>query len=60
MTGAPGAQKIEGLDTLTKLRRLYLYSNKISKLENLDKLTSLEVLWVANNQIGNCDRCYHL
>ena len=34
-------RKIEGLDNLKNLERLYLVSNKIGKIENLDKLTNL-------------------
>ena len=40
---------IEGLEQLTKLEDLTLYSNRISKIENMDNLENLQVLSVGNN-----------
>ena len=34
--GSNAITKIEGLDTLSKLRKLHLTSNKIKRLENLE------------------------
>ena len=44
-------QKIEGLTANKQLRRLYLYSNMITKIENLSHLSELEKLWLNNNEI---------
>ena len=44
-------QKIEGLQELKLIQKLYLYSNEISCIENLDHLTELEVLWLHGNKI---------
>uniref|UniRef100_A0A182SQH0 Dynein axonemal assembly factor 1 homolog n=1 Tax=Anopheles maculatus TaxID=74869 RepID=A0A182SQH0_9DIPT len=43
--------KIENLEPLTKLERLYLRWNLIKKIENLDHLTSLIELELYDNQI---------
>lgn len=48
-------QKIEGLDSLGMLRKLYLYDNKISKIENLDQLSELQILWLNGNLITNVE-----
>ena len=47
--------QIEGVSTLTKLRKLNLSFNKIQKLEGLSTLTTLEVLELGKNQISNVD-----
>lgn len=52
--------RIEGLEALTNLRELYLYSNKIPRIEGLENLTSLEVLWLADNYIGAIEGVTHL
>ena len=48
-------EKIEGLDKLSVLEDLSLFSNRISKLENLDYLTNLNVLSVGNNELYSLD-----
>lgn len=48
-------QKIENLHYTKHLRKLYLYSNKISVIENLDELVDLEVLWLNENEIVNIE-----
>lgn len=40
-------EKIENLDTLTKLKDLSLFNNQIRTLENLDNLKSLEILSIG-------------
>ena len=37
---------------MTKLKKLILNSNKISKIENLDFLSKLSVLELGDNKIG--------
>ena len=44
-------RKIEGLENLTKLRRLYLVNNKIGRIENIAHLTQLEMLELGDNKI---------
>lgn len=44
-------RKIEGLDALVKLRKLFLVSNKISKIENVSHLKELEMLELGDNRI---------
>lgn len=39
-----GLQKLEGLDTLTKLRCLYLQQNLITQIENVQCLVSLRAM----------------
>ena len=34
---------IGGLEHCTRLRRLFLYSNRIARIEGLERLTALEV-----------------
>lgn len=43
--------KIENLDELVNLKKLYLVHNQIFKIENLDKLTELELLELGDNKI---------
>ncbi len=45
-------QKIEGLDTLTKLTDLSLANNRIEEIRGLDKCESLEFLSLANNRLA--------
>merc|ERR1712215_577869 len=44
-------RKIEGLENLPNLTRLYLVSNKIAKIENLESCTKLEMLELGDNKI---------
>ena len=44
-------EKIEGLEKLTKLTDLSLFSNNISKLQGLETLKQLNVLSVGSNKI---------
>jgi len=46
---------LEGLTSLTKLRRLNLSFNKISKLEGLSNCQMLEFLELGKNQINDVD-----
>ena len=48
-------EKVEGLDTLSKLEDLSLFSNRITKLEHLDHLPCLNVLSVGNNELESLD-----
>lgn len=43
--------KIEGLDNLLNLKKLFLSSNKISKIENLNHLVNLKLLELGDNKI---------
>ena len=48
---------VEGLGRLTKLRKLYLPSNKFRKIENISHLSQLVLLELGANQIRvNCLR----
>jgi len=42
---------MEGLDTLTSLRSLWLGKNKIEKIENIQNLSQLTQLDVQNNRL---------
>ena len=44
-------RKIEGLENLTNLRKLFLVNNKISKIEKINHLTKLEMLELGANRI---------
>lgn len=46
-----GFLEIEGLDSCTELRCLYLQENCISEIKNLDKLESLDTINLAKNQV---------
>lgn len=46
---------IEGLDQLTKLEDLTLYSNRISKIENMDNLENLQVFSIGNNVLKDLE-----
>ncbi|XP_041353285.1 leucine-rich repeat-containing protein 9-like isoform X2 [Gigantopelta aegis] len=48
-------KKIEHIDSIIGLKKLYLYGNEISVLDNLFRLTELEVLWLNNNFITNIE-----
>lgn len=48
-------QKIECLQHVTHLQKLYLYSNEISRIENLEYLSELEVLWLHGNKIKDIE-----
>ena len=48
-------EKIEGLETLTKLEDLSFYNNKISCIENLDTLHNLTFLGMGNNCLDQLD-----
>ena len=48
-------QKIDGLKQLTKLEKLYFYSNNISKIENIEHLTKLHTLWLNDNRISDIE-----
>lgn len=43
--------KIENLDTLVNLQKLFLVSNKITVVENLSSLTNLTMLELGDNKI---------
>ena len=51
-------QKIEGLNTLTELQDLSLFSNEIKKVENIDNCTKLNVLSLGNNKIADLESFY--
>lgn len=44
-------RKIENLDNLVKLKKLFFVHNKISKIENLQRLVELEMLELGDNRI---------
>jgi len=44
-------RKIEGLESLTKLKKLYFVQNKISVIENVGHLTELRMLEFGSNRI---------
>ncbi|KAK3279254.1 hypothetical protein CYMTET_12847 [Cymbomonas tetramitiformis] len=47
--------KIEGIETLSKLKKLVLTNNKITRVENLGSLESLEHLLIQGNQITSLE-----
>lgn len=54
---------IENLGCLTKLKKLYLVQNKVSKIEGLQNLSQLEMLELGANKIRvsttvSCDSVY--
>jgi len=56
---------IENLGCLTKLKKLYLVQNKVSKIEGLQNLSQLEMLELGANKIRvsttvSCDSVYCL
>lgn len=44
-------RKVEGLEQLTCLKKLFLLHNKISSIANLDHFTCLEMLELGSNRI---------
>ena len=48
-------EKIEGLETLTKLEDLTFYNNRISCIENMDTLNNLTFFAIGNNCLGQLD-----
>lgn len=44
-------EKIEGIETMTKLKFLELGDNKIKEIENISTLTNLEQLYIGKNKI---------
>lgn len=44
-------RKVEGLEQLTSLKKLFLLHNKISSIANLDHFTCLEMLELGSNRI---------
>lgn len=44
-------RKVEGLEQLTRLKKLFLLHNKISSISNLDHFTCLEMLELGSNRI---------
>ncbi len=44
-------RKIEGLECLAKIKKLFLLHNKIASIANLDQLTSLQMLELGSNRI---------
>ena len=44
-------RKIEGLESQTPLKKLFLLHNKISSITNLEHLTGLEMLELGSNRI---------
>lgn len=42
---------IEGLNNLSKIQDLTLYSNKIKKIENMDALKELHMFSIGSNEI---------
>ncbi|KAK0133869.1 Dynein regulatory complex subunit 3 [Merluccius polli] len=53
-------EKIQGLETLTKLEDLTLYNNRISCMENMDTLKNLTFLSIGNNSVGQLDNVIYL
>ncbi|XP_030231369.1 dynein regulatory complex subunit 3 isoform X2 [Gadus morhua] len=53
-------EKIEGLETLTKLEDLTFYNNKISCIENMDTLNNLTFFAIGNNCLGQLDNVIYL
>lgn len=51
-------RKIQGLESLVKLRKLFLVSNKIEKIENISHLKELEMLELGDNKIRVCNYCF--
>lgn len=48
-------RKIEGLERLTKLKKLFLLHNKITNISNLEHLTGLQMLELGSNRIRVSD-----
>ncbi|CAD5231908.1 unnamed protein product [Bursaphelenchus xylophilus] len=46
---------IAGMEACTKIRRLYLYSNRIHDASVLSYLKSLDILWIQDNQLDSLE-----
>lgn len=44
-------RNIEGIDKLTRLKKLFLVNNKINKIENIGTLHQLQMLELGSNRI---------
>lgn len=44
-------RKMEGLECLSKIKKLFLLHNKIASIASLDQLTSLQMLELGSNRI---------
>lgn len=44
-------RKVEGLERLTRVKKLFLLHNKISSIANLEHFTCLEMLELGSNRI---------
>lgn len=44
-------RKVEGLEQMTKLKKLFLLHNKIGSIANLEHLTGLDMLELGSNRI---------
>lgn len=44
-------RRVEGLEQLTSLKKLFLLHNKISSIANLDHFSCLEMLELGSNRI---------
>lgn len=44
-------KKIEGLESLVKVKKLFLSSNKISKIEGLNHFKNLDLLELGDNKL---------
>ena len=44
-------RNIEGIDKLTRLKKLFLVNNKINKIENISSLHQLQMLELGSNRI---------
>ena len=44
-------RKVEGLENLTNLKKLYLVQNKLTAIENIGHLTELRMLELGSNRI---------
>ncbi|KAF7661298.1 hypothetical protein LDENG_00264560 [Lucifuga dentata] len=53
-------EKIEGLESLRRLKMLNLFNNRISVIENMDTLEELTVFSLANNCLDQLDNVMYL
>lgn len=51
--------KLEGLESLKKLKVLSIQSNRITKLENLEALSALDQLYISHNGIERLEGLDH-
>ena len=47
-------KKIEGLKNCRNLKKLFLYSNRLTRIQNLEQL-NLDVLWLNDNKISEIE-----